>query len=160
MKPDDFIAALAPAARASMARTRIPASFTIAQAALESGWGTSKLAAGAKNLFNIKADKAWHGPMLRMASTECVAGQDVLQPAGWRVYPDWLASIEDHANFLLPTVNPRYARAFTRCDSGEAFAVEVAAAGYATDPNYAAKLIATMRSHNLKQYDQPQGVKP
>jgi flagellar protein FlgJ len=160
MKPEDFIAALAPAARASMARTKIPASFTIAQAALESGWGASKLTVSAKNLFNIKADSAWRGPMLRMPSTECVAGHDVLQPAAWRVYPDWLASIEDHANFLLPTTNPRYAPAFARCDNGEAFAVAVAAAGYATDPNYAAKLIATMRSHNLKQFDQPQGVKP
>lgn len=153
MKPADFIAAVSPAARTSMARTKIPASFTIAQCALESGWATSKPAAEAMNLFNIKADSSWHGPTWRMASTEHINGKDVLRPANWRMYPDWLASIDDHATFLL--TNPRYKPAFAHCDNGEAFAASVAAAGYATDPNYAAKLIVMIRSHNLLQFDKP-----
>lgn len=150
MKPDDFIAMLAPAARASAKATGIPASFTLAQAALESGWGTSKTAANARNLFNIKADASWHGPWWAMASTEHVGTKDVLQAARWRMYPDWQACLDDRAQFFKS--NPRYAACF-KAAGGEAWARAVAAAGYATDPDYAAKLIATMRSHNLQQYD-------
>lgn len=150
MKPDDFIAMLAPAARASAKATGIPASFTLAQAALESGWGASKTAANARNLFNIKADASWHGPWWAMASTEHVGTKDVLQAARWRMYPDWQACLDDRAQFFKS--NPRYAACF-KAVGGEAWALAVAAAGYATDPGYAAKLIATMRSHNLQQYD-------
>lgn len=154
MKPADFIAAVAPAARASMALTGIPASFTIAQAALESGWGTSKTAANAQNLFNIKADPSWCGPYWEMSSTECIGGKNVLVlvPARWRMYPDWHACFDDRAKFLA--LNRRYAACF-KAVGGEAWARAVQAAGYATDPAYADKLIATMRSHNLKQFDKP-----
>lgn len=150
MKPADFIAMLAPAARASTKITSIPASFTLAQAALESGWGTSKTAVNARNLFNIKADKSWTGPWWEMASTEHVGGKDVLEPARWRMYPDWQACLDDRAKFFK--ANPRYTACF-KAVGGEAWARAVAAAGYATDPDYAAKVIATMRSHNLLQYD-------
>ncbi|WP_257827897.1 glucosaminidase domain-containing protein [Burkholderia glumae] len=70
--------------------------------------------------------------------------------ARWRVYSDWLASLNDHAQFLI--VNPRYAAAFAYT-SGTTFATAVAAAGYATDPNYAAKIIAIIKSHNLSALD-------
>lgn len=152
MKPADFIAAIAPAARASMALTKIPASFTIAQAALESGWGGSKTTANANNLFNIKADAGWHGPTWSMASTEHLNGKDVVVPARWRLYPDWQACLDDRAKFF--SENKRYAGCF-KAVGGEAWARAVTAAGYATDPLYAEKLIATMRSHNLQQFDQP-----
>lgn len=152
MKPADFIAALASAARASMARTKIPASFTIAQAALESGWGTSKTAASAHNLFNIKADKAWTGPAWSMASAEHIGGKDVLMPARWRMYPDWQACLDDRAKFFKD--NPRYARCFAET-TGEGWARAAQAAGYATDPAYADKVIAVMRSHGLSQFDIP-----
>ena len=61
MKPQEFIALVGPAAQASAANTGVPASFTVAQAALESGWGTSSLAKDGKNLFGVKADPAWRG---------------------------------------------------------------------------------------------------
>ena len=54
MKPQDFIALIGPAAQASRLQTGIPASFVVAQAALESGWGESGLAKRAMNLFGIK----------------------------------------------------------------------------------------------------------
>ncbi|BFH13554.1 hypothetical protein J6TS7_40740 [Paenibacillus dendritiformis] len=52
MKQTDFIAKIAPAAVEDMKRTGVPASLTIAQAALESGWGSSGLALRANNLYN------------------------------------------------------------------------------------------------------------
>jgi len=152
MTPADFIAKIAAAARASAKATGIPASFTIAQAALESGWGNSKTTAAANNLFNIKADASWKGASWSMASMEHVNGKDVVQPALWRVYPDWQACLDDRAKFF--STNKRYAGCF-KAVGGEAWARAVAAAGYATDPQYADKLIATMRSHNLQQFDQP-----
>lgn len=153
MTPDKFIAMIAPAARAMAVKSKIPASFTVGQAALESGWCTSKPALNAMNLFNIKADAAWgNRPIYQMASEEVIKGKKVVVPANWRMYPDWLASISDHAAFL--TSNPRYVACF-KAIGGEAWARAVAAAGYATDPDYSAKLIATMRGHSLASLDRP-----
>lgn len=151
MKPDDFIAAIAPAAKASAAKTRIPASFTVAEAALESGWGSSQLAAQGFNLFGVKADRAWAGQILIMRTREFIHGQWVLVPALWRKYTDWLGCLEDHAAFLLG--NPRYQPAFDHAD-GESFARAVAAAGYATDPDYARKICSVIDSHNLAALDE------
>lgn len=153
MIPADFIAAIAPAARALSAKSKIPASFTVGQAALESGWNTSKPALNAMNLFNIKADAAWgNRPIYQMASEEVVKGKTIVLPAKWRMYHNWQESIEDHAAFLI--ANPRYAACFREKD-GEGWARAVFAAGYATDPDYTAKLIGTMRSRNLAAFDLP-----
>jgi flagellum-specific peptidoglycan hydrolase FlgJ len=151
MTPAEFIAALAPGAVACMQKTRIPASFTIAQAALESGWCHSALAYDAKNLFGVKADPSWHGEMIAMQTREYQKGQWVTVPAKWRKYPTWEACIEDHAGFLL--YNPRYHLAFEHCGDVEAFVQAIAKAGYATDPQYAAKIISIIHSHDLKRFD-------
>lgn len=150
MSPQDFIASLAPAARASAARTHIPASFVVAEGALESGWGTSRLAAEGFNLFGVKADASWHGPVLTMPTREYLSGQWLMAPASWRKYDDWLGSITDHASFLL--ANPRYQPAF-ECTSGTAFAEAIAKAGYATDPQYAAKIVSIIGTYGLDALD-------
>lgn len=150
MTPEAFLAAVAPAAVASMRTTRIPASVTLAQAILESGWGASQGTALGCNLFNVKASKAWHGPTFWNDTLEFIKGKNIRVPAEWRKYDTWQMCINDHAKFL--TENPRYQSCFTHTD-GEAFALAVADAGYATDPQYAAKLIAIMRGRNLKAYD-------
>ena len=151
MKPADFIAAIGPAAQESAHITGIPASFTIAQAALESAWGESDLAKQAFNLFGVKADKAWTGNVLYMPTKEFMQGKWVTVNAAWRKYPGWLASINDRAKFFA--VNPRYRLAMTGKRTGEDFARQVAAAGYATDPLYAEKLCRIIRQHRLEQYD-------
>lgn len=151
MAPDQFIAELLPAARACHRKTGIPASFTIAQAALESGWGASKLAKQGCNLFGVKADRAWKGPTINMDTKECFNGKWVMVPAQWRCYPDWLACMLDRAEFFRK--NPRYAACFKET-TGEGWARAVAAAGYATDPEYADKLIRTMQARKLYRFDQ------
>lgn len=150
MNPNEFILAIAPAARENAKTSGIPASFTIAQAALESGWGTSRTAAMAHNLFNIKADKSWTGPVYQMASTEYINGKNVLVPANWRMYPDYDACFADRALFFKQ--NPRYAACFKET-SGEGWAKAVQKAGYATDPLYADKLVLTINARKLAQYD-------
>ncbi len=143
MTPDEFIKAIGPAAQASAEKTRIPASFTVAEGALESGWGNH---APGMNLFGVKADPAWHGPVTVQRTREVIHGQSVMIEAKFRAYTNWLGCIEDHAVFLL--TNPRYKSAF-RHNDGPSFAKAVAAAGYATDPEYAVKICGIIKQHNL-----------
>lgn len=151
MTPAEFIAIVAPAARRSMTGSGIPASFTIAEGALESGWGS---AAPGNNLFGVKADASWCGPTTPQRTREFANGSWIVITAAFRAYPDWQGCMDDHAAFFHS--NPRYHACFAApALTGEQFAQAVAAAGYATDPNYATKLIATMRTHDLQQFDQP-----
>lgn len=145
--PAGFIATIGPAARISMAKTKIPASFTVAEAALESGWGAH---CPGHNLFGIKADLSWTGMSTMQMTHEVIDGKTETVAAKFRAYPDWLSSIEDHARFLID--NPRYKQAFAFTD-GEKFASAVAKSGYATDPQYAAKICSIIDAHHLLQLD-------
>jgi flagellar protein FlgJ len=147
MTPQSFIDTIAPAAKKSAETTNIPASFTIAQAALESGWGNT---VQGMNLFGIKADKSWHGETVDIKTHEVVKGVRVAIVAKFRKYDSWLDSINDHARFLL--TNPRYHKAFNLTD-GIGFTRAVADAGYATDPAYPNKIISIITQHKLLQYD-------
>jgi hypothetical protein len=151
MTPREFINSIGPAAQVSQSRTNIPASFTIAQAALESGWGESQLTKLAFNLFGIKADSSWPGEFVEMPTQEFEDGKFVTVNARFRKYANWQGSIDDHAVFLLR--NPRYKPAFDHTDNADEFARAIAAAGYATDPAYATKLSDLIRTHNLSVYD-------
>ncbi len=150
MNPSEFIMRLTTAAVASAKASGVPASITIAQAALESGWGESALAKTGNNLFGIKADNLWRGQTLTMNTKEFIKGQWVVVPALWRKFPSWQASIDDHAAFLRR--NPRYKACFL-CTNAPAFARSLVQAGYATDPEYANKLIAVMDKHQLQALD-------
>ena len=149
MQPSAFIAAIQSAALECAARYKVPASVTIAQAALESAWGVN---APGHNLFGIKADPSWSGPVVTFLTHEVVGGQRVEVNGKFRAYPDWLGSIDDHASFLA--TNPRYQAAFMHTD-GPSFANAIAAAGYATDPAYAEKLHEIMQAHDLCALDKP-----
>jgi len=147
MDAQKFISDVSPAAISSEAKTAIPASFVIAEAALESGWGDC---APGFNLFGVKADSSWTGNVTVQRTREFLHGHWVLIEAKFRAYSGWLESIEDHAKFL--TTNARYKAAFAFRD-GASFAQAVAKAGYATDPTYAAKIISIIREHGLALFD-------
>lgn len=125
----------------------IPSSFTQAQAALESAWGTSALSRIAFNLFGVKADKGWKGTTIGMPTREFIGGKWTFVTAQWRVYKDWDECVLDHAAFFKQ--NPRYNLAL-KCTDGVSFAHAVAAAGYATDPKYADKLVSIIHKYELK----------
>jgi flagellar protein FlgJ len=147
MPPSAFLGMLAQAAQDCQRKTGIPASITLAQAALESGWG--KEAAG-NNLFGIKADNSWKGPTIDFRTTEHLGGKDVKLVDRFRRYDSWLDSMVDHAQFLLK--NPRYAACFKET-TGAGWASALQAASYATDPDYAKKLQSIIRDRNLAFYD-------
>lgn len=153
MKPADFIAAVGPQAQDAQRRTGIPASVCLAQAALESAWGESRLAREGHNLFGIKAGRGWNGPVVLMPTREYLGGAWVTVMARWRAYPNWQASIEDHARFFY--ANPRYVPALRVVDDALAFAAQLQACGYATDPAYANKLAGIIAARQLAGLDVP-----
>jgi flagellum-specific peptidoglycan hydrolase FlgJ len=148
--PTEFIMRLTTPAVESQRKSGIPASITIAQAALESAWGESGLAKSGNNLFGIKADSQWRGETLTLNTREFIRDQWVVVPAKWRKYGSWQSSIDDHAAFLK--LNPRYKPCFL-CTTAQAFAHALTQTGYATDPDYANKLIALMNRHQLQSLD-------
>lgn len=153
MPPSAFIALLASAAQACQRNTGIPASFTIAQAALESAWGARAVG---NNLFGIKADPAWHGPTVTFGTHENEAGKEVAITDRFRAYPSWQASMEDHAAFLR--ANGHYADCWAQ-STGEGWARAIAADHYATDPGYTDKLVTIIRTRGLARLDVPPTTK-
>ena len=148
----EFILSLATAARESQRHTGIPASVTLAQAILESDWGTSRLAREAKNLFGIKAiTRPGTAGVYRIAAWEVVRGANITSVEGFKAYETLADSIVDHGTWFHE--QPRYARALAVRDDPRAFAQAINAAGYATDPAYASKLIRLMDRFDLYVYD-------
>jgi flagellum-specific peptidoglycan hydrolase FlgJ len=150
MKPQAFLDLIVPAAQACQRASGIPASFTIAQAVLESSWCRSEIARTACNLFGVKADPAWTGEIEWMDTKEFENGKPVMVPAKWRKYRTWGECLSDRAEFFRK--NKRYTKCFLE-STGAGWARAVARAGYATDPDYAEKLIAIMDGRNMTRFD-------
>lgn len=125
----------------------IPASITLAQGLLESAAGRSTLATQGNNHFGIKCHLDWTGPtMLRDddAPDEC-----------FRVYKNASESFTDHSKFLCKR---RYQPLFEHDVTDYAsWARGLKACGYATDPNYADRLIAIIERYGLSSYDTAAG---
>jgi flagellum-specific peptidoglycan hydrolase FlgJ len=149
---EQFIASIAEAAVDSADQTGVPASVTIAQAILESYWGSSRLARDANNYFGIKAQT--HGGSagaIRLDVWEVIGGRNVVQTQAFRAYNSIAESFVDHGQFFLE--NGRYTSAMAVKDDPRQFAVQINRDGYATDPSYASKLIGLMDRYNLYRYD-------
>lgn len=125
----------------------IPASITLAQGILESAAGTSDLAVKANNHFGIKCHKSWDGKTFRKdddSKNEC-----------FRKYKTAVESFEDHSQFLKAT---RYADLYKlKVTDYEGWAHGLKKAGYATNPQYAHRLIRIIEEYNLALYDKPDG---
>ena len=150
LPPAEFIALFGPVAQASMKETGVPASVTLAQAILETGWGGSTIGS-AKNLFGIKGT----GPAgtTVVSTQECYDGTYVTIKDGFRMYNNWQESIDDHAKLVS---NGRYKSAWDAYQSNhdaDAFARGIHNAGYATSPTYADNLISLMKQYNLYEWD-------
>lgn len=151
MEKQIFIQAVGEAARKDMEKSGVLASLTIAQAILESGWGTSELAQNANALFGIKADGRWSGKTYSKETQECYDGVNYTTvTALFRAYSSWDESITDHSAFLL--TGNRYAAVIGEKDYKTA-CYAIKAAGYATAPDYAEKLISLIESYGLTAYD-------
>lgn len=131
--------------------TKIFPSVKAAQAILETGAGEHF---AGNNLFGIKANgkssKYWKGDAIDLKTGEVIKGEAITITAGFRKYDTISDSIKDHSEFIYQ--NPRYLKVI-QATTPEAQAQELQAAGYATDPNYAGKLIAIMDQNDLKKLD-------
>jgi len=145
----DFIRTHQDAARAAEAASGIPAAFTVAQAAHESGWGQREIrnadGSTSHNLFGIKAGPGWTGPIAEITTTEYVGGEAQKVTAKFRAYGSYAESFRDYAKLMKDS--PRYAgvvaqaaQAPASAASAHGFAQGLQRAGYATDPAYADKL--------------------
>jgi flagellum-specific peptidoglycan hydrolase FlgJ len=149
---EQFIGSIAEAAVESADQTGVPASVTIAQAILESYWGSSRLARDANNYFGIKAQtRGGSAGSLTLDVWEVIGGRNVVQTQAFRAYNTVAESFVDHGLFFLE--NARYANALAVKDDPRQFAVAINRDGYATDPSYAGKLIGLMDRYNLYRYD-------
>lgn len=137
-----FLEKMRPHAEVAAKAAGIPASYLLAQAALETGWGRHqpKAADGSTsyNLFGIKAGSTWQGAKTVAATTEYVAGRAVRALESFRSYASYGDAFQDFARLLRG--NGRYAGALANTGNAHAYAQSLQQAGYATDPRYADKL--------------------
>ena len=142
--PKEYILKYKEEAIKEMNRTGVPASITLAQGMLESGYGNSRLARKANNHFGIKCHKEWRGTRIYHDDDE--------KGECFRVYKDPRKSYRDHSLFL--TTRSRYDFLFDyKKHDYKAWAKGLKKAGYATDPKYPDKLISLIERYRLDRYD-------
>ncbi len=137
-----FVSQHTQAAEAVARESGIPASYMIGQAGHETGWGKSEIrhrdGSNSFNLFGIKATSSWKGKVAEVVTTEYVNGVPRKQVAKFRAYDSYADSFRDYARLIGNS--PRYDKAMDQIGSVHGFATGLQKAGYATDPQYAAKL--------------------
>lgn len=148
---ESFVQRLLPHAQEASASTGIPARFMMGQAALETGWGRSEIRGpegqNSFNLFGIKAGGSWKGRTVDIVTTEYVNGKPQKQVDTFRAYDSYADSFRDYANLLR--ANPRYQNVIAQGQDVAGFANGLQQAGYATDPNYAQKLMSVIKQVDL-----------
>ena len=155
-----FLSAAGEAARASMKATKVPASVTVAQAILESGWGKTELARKYNNYFGIKANQEQLAAKeyCEFPTAEYENGQRVMVTADFASYPSLADCFTAHASLLC---RPRYAAAMACIPDVDKFCWALGpkipghpeGCGYSTAPQYHDSLMQLIRLYNLTQYD-------
>ncbi|NAS14377.1 glucosaminidase domain-containing protein [Poritiphilus flavus] len=141
---EEYIDTFAEIAQFEMKAYGIPASITLAQGILESGFGRGQLTTRSNNHFGIKCHKGWDG--------QVVYHDDDEKGECFRKYNHPMYSFRDHSIFL--SSRSRYASLFElRKDNYKAWARGLKAAGYATDKRYPQKLISFIEQYKLYEYD-------
>ncbi|EAE5709929.1 TPA: glucosaminidase domain-containing protein [Listeria monocytogenes] len=152
-KEQNFLNELSPRAQEIQEKHGILTSITLAQAILESDWGQSGLAQKGNNLFGVKGKSPQ--PMVTMTTKEFVDGKWIEINANFRKYKDWNESLDSHAELFLngTSWNKDKYNGVIAADDYKKAAQELQSAGYATDPDYAEKLINIIEKYDLALYD-------
>ncbi|WP_394202896.1 flagellar assembly peptidoglycan hydrolase FlgJ [Marinagarivorans algicola] len=145
--PLEFAQQLLPMAKKIAGAVGLDPLMTIAQAALETGWGQhvikDALGQSSYNLFNIKADSRWKGESVSTNTLEYRNGIPQKETARFRRYNSIEEGLRDFVDFMQS--NPRYTKALSTKDNPTRFIHELQQAGYATDPAYAQKVQSVYR---------------
>ena len=140
----NYIEQYADVAIQKMQEYKIPASITIAQGIFESACGKSRLAVEGNNHFGIKCHNEWTGDTI-------LIDDDELQEC-FRKYTSVSESYNDHSLFL--TTRKRYANLFELdIMDYQAWARTLKQDGYATNPQYADRLISLIERFNIAKLD-------
>ena len=139
-----YIEKFAEIAVAEMYRSGIPASITLAQGLLESGYGRSELAVKSNNHFGIKCHNGWQGGR--------VYHDDDAKGECFRKYDNPEDSYRDHSDFLRYRDRYKFLFEYEITDY-KSWSYGLKKAGYATDPAYPSKLIKLIEDYKLYQYD-------
>ena len=138
----EFVKRHGAAAAAVEQASGLPSGYMLGQAGHETGWGrheiTMKGGAPSFNLFGIKAGSGWTGKVAEVTTTEFVNGAAQKVVAKFRAYGSYEESFRDYARLI--TQSPKYAQASQQIASVQGYTKGLQRAGYATDPDYAAKL--------------------
>ncbi|MFA0035220.1 flagellar assembly peptidoglycan hydrolase FlgJ [Vibrio sp. 10N.261.52.A1] len=140
--PESFVTSMKPYAEKAASALGVDSSLLLAQAALETGWGSKMVKnslGNSNNLFNIKADRSWKGDKVATQTLEFHGKTAVKESASFRSYSSFEDSFNDYVKFL--NENPRYETALQHQGNSENFIKGIHQAGYATDPNYADKVL-------------------
>ncbi len=144
-----FVQRMLPQALQASRETGVPAQLIMGQAVLESGWGQREIrlpdGSSSYNLFGIKAGADWKGKVAEVTTTEYHDGVASKQVEKFRAYASYADAFSDYAHLLRD--NPRYAAVLQGQDA-DAAAHALQDAGYATDPDYADKLVRVMNKIN------------
>ncbi|GAC20852.1 flagellar assembly peptidoglycan hydrolase FlgJ [Paraglaciecola arctica] len=149
-----FIEQLYPVAQEAAAELGIDPKALLAQAAIETGWGQHMIhntsGQNSHNLFGIKADRRWQGDRAMVKTIEFEQGVPATKRAPFRVYDSFADSMQDYVGFVKQ--NPRYEEAVKQSQSPQDYFTELQKAGYATDPDYANKVLSVLDGEQLKRY--------
>jgi flagellar protein FlgJ len=141
---EDFVRMMWPHAQRAGSALGVDPSALVAQAALETGWGRSVPTGGGGsssfNLFGIKAGSSWEGATANVPTLEFEDGVAVRKVDRFRAYSSPADSFNDYARLIGN--NPRYESARGAGGDVASFAAALQEGGYATDPNYAQKIVA------------------
>lgn len=141
-----FLGQIAPWAEEASQQLGVAPDILAAHAALESGWGQRPLRAAdgssTHNLFGIKAGSSWRGGSADALTTEYEDGVALKKTERFRSYPDAASAFRDFAQLMQ--TSPRYQGALNTGTDVRAYADALARGGYATDPNYADKLVSVV----------------
>jgi peptidoglycan hydrolase FlgJ len=148
---EQFVRRYLPDATAAARTLGLDPRLLLAQAALETGWGASMPqypdGRSANNLFGIKAGDGWGGARVAHWTMEHLDGVTARKRELFRAYDHAAQSFADYADLI--GASPRYAKALAHSNDPEAYARAISEAGYATDPDYADKLLSIYRGERL-----------
>lgn len=151
-EPKDFVSHIWQYAKKAAKAIGLNPAVMVAQSALETGWGKhiiqDKNGESSFNLFNVKAHRDWQGEKAAQSTIEFEQGIAVRKVEPFRVYNNFTESFSDFVEFLQG--NGRYDQALKQTQDAEQFLQSLQDAGYATDPNYADKILGILQSDNFK----------
>ena len=151
---EEFVQELVPIAKELNQTYGILPSIILGQAILESDWGQSELSAKYNNLFGIKSFSA-SDDSVKLTTKEYKDGEWIEIKANFKVYASWNDCMIDHTLLFVNGVDwdPYLYQGVLLASDYKTAALALQTAGYATDPDYANKIINVIESYNLNQYD-------